>query len=75
MTNPMTKEQAVAAIQKMADAIVGVVQEMSPDGVPAGSLYSAMMAHGASLAQFEAFMAALVGAGRLTKRGQLYFAT
>lgn len=74
MTNSMTKEQAVAAIQAMADAIVDVAKA-TPEGVPGGMLYAAMMAHGASLAQFEAFMAALVGAGRLTKRGQLYFAT
>jgi hypothetical protein len=65
--------KAVAAIRAIADAIVEAVNVAGDRGAPGGVLYAACMAHGLSLAQFEQFMGALVAAGKLTKRGDLYF--
>ena len=70
----MTKQQAAEAIRAMADAIVEAVKVAGPMGAPGGTLYAAMMAHGLTLSQYQQFMSALVAAGKLTKRGELYFA-
>jgi hypothetical protein len=65
--------QQQAAITMLADAIVEAVKAAGPLGAPGGTLYAAMMAHGITLAQFEKFMSAMVGAGKLTRKGHLYF--
>ncbi len=70
----MTREQARAALVQIANAIVETVKEAGDQGTPGGVLYAAMMAHGASLEQFEQLMAALVAVKKLRKRGDLYFA-
>jgi hypothetical protein len=69
----MTKQQ-IAAIQAIAGIIVDVVKAAGPLGAPGGTIYAALMAHGCSLDQYTQLMAALVGAGKLRKDGQLYFA-
>lgn len=70
----MTKDQAAAAIRAIADAIIEAVKVAGPMGAPGGTIYAALMAHGITLSQYEQFMAALVGAGKLRKEGLLYFA-
>jgi hypothetical protein len=70
----MTKQQAIEAIRAIGDAIVDSVKVAGTAGASGGILYSAMMAHGITLAQFEQFMSALVAAGKLRKEGHLYFA-
>jgi hypothetical protein len=62
----------LAAITMLADAIVEAVKAAGPLGAPGGHLYAALMGK-VSAQQFETFMSALVGAGKLIKRGQLYF--
>ena len=70
----MTTEQA-KALRMICDAVVDSVKAAGPLGAPAGTLYAALMAHGATLDQFERLMAGLVSVGKLTKQGHLYFAT
>jgi hypothetical protein len=70
----MTKEQAVKAVQEIAASIIEAVKVAGPMGAPGGTIYSALMAHGCTLSQYQQLMAALVAAGKLTKRGELYFA-
>lgn len=65
-----TQMRAVLAI---TDAIVEAVKAAGTLGAPGGTIYAALMAHGITLAQYEQLMAALVGAGKLTKQGHLYF--
>lgn len=67
----MTNEQKTA-INQLARAVLGVVKDAGPLGAPAGPMYAAFMHHGVSLAQFEAFMAALVRTGKITKHGDCY---
>ncbi len=62
------------AATQLVDAVVETVRESGPDGAPAGSIYAALMTLGFTLEQFERLMGALVGLGKLTKRGHLYFA-
>lgn len=66
---------ALKALKAIGDAIVESVRTAGDAGVPGGTLYAALMTHGATLEQFEAIMGALVAAGKLRKAGQLYFAS
>ncbi len=70
----MTNPAQLAALKAIMDAMVDVVAAAGPLGRPAGDLYALLMGYGASLEQFEQFMSVLVQAGKLTKRGDLYFA-
>jgi len=69
----MTTEQA-KALRMICDAVIESVKVAGPLGAPAGTLYAALMTHGATLEQFESLMAGLVKIGKLTKQGHLYFA-
>ena len=69
----MTNEQ-VQAIRAVCDAIFEAVKTAGTIGAPGGVIYSALMAHGCTLEQFQQFMAALIRAGRIEQRGNLYFA-
>lgn len=70
-----TQKPDVAGILKaICDSIVEAVAVGGTLGVPGGTLYAALMTQGCTLAQFEAIMGALVAAGKLDKRGELYFA-
>jgi hypothetical protein len=69
----MTIEQA-KALRMICDAVVDSVKAAGPLGAPAGTLYAALMTHGATLSQFESLMGGLVRAGKLRKQGDLYFA-
>jgi hypothetical protein len=69
-----TRESAVNLLKVICDTIVEAVKAGGPLGVPGGTLYAALMVHGCTLQQFETFMDVLVSAGKLTRRGDLYFA-
>ena len=69
----MNKQQ-VLALKMLCDAVVEAVGAGGTDGVPGGTLYAALMQQGCTLNQFESLMTALIRAGKVTKRGQLYFA-
>lgn len=57
----------------LCDAVADIVQAGGDQGVPGGTLYAALMAHGCTLEQFEGVMRALVATRLVEKRGQLYF--
>jgi hypothetical protein len=59
-------------VLSIANALYDTVRD-SPNGVPAGHMYAAVMGL-ISLNQFEAIMSALVKDGRIRKSGHVYFA-
>jgi hypothetical protein len=59
------------AIRKVAQAIVETVREAGPDGAPETSVYLALAEVGASMAQYNALIDALVHVGELKRRGHL----
>jgi hypothetical protein len=71
----MTRTKATRALIAVCDAIVEAIKAAGDDGAPGGVLYAALMTHGMTLSQFEYVMNALVRAKRVTRRGQLYFAS
>lgn len=75
MEQPKQQEQRKNAYAQLLDALVEAVRAGGPNGVPGGTLYAALMAHGCSLQQYERLMDHLVQAGRLNKEGHLFFAT
>lgn len=66
--------QAVNQLRALLDIVAESVAVAGAQGAPGGVLYSAFMAHGATLEQFENLMRLAVAAGVVTKRGELYFA-
>ena len=69
----MTHRQ-IQAIKMVADAVIEAVQAAGSFGAPGGVIYAGLMAFGCTLQQYESIMSALVQAGKLTRKGQLYFA-
>jgi hypothetical protein len=67
------EERALQALTLLIDAVIDSVAVGGTDGAPGGVLYAAMMGQ-VSLSQFEDLMRFLVAVGKLTKRGDLYFA-
>lgn len=70
----MTVEQ-LKTLKIICDAVLEAVGAAGPLGAPGGTLYAALMAHGATIQQFEKLMAGLVNADLLRKQGELYFLT
>lgn len=69
-----TDTNVAAAIVAILDAITQSVAAAGEFGAPAGVLYAALMAHGCTLNQFQSFMSYLERRGKVTRRGDLYFA-
>lgn len=69
----MKPEDIIKALAAICDGIIESVAVAGKQGAPGGVLYSAMMAHGCSLAQFQSLMGGIVKAGKLVQRGNLYF--
>lgn len=59
---------------KILDAIVEVVAIAGADGAPGEIIHSALAQAGCTLEQYEKIMGQLVAEGRLSKRGQKYYA-
>jgi hypothetical protein len=66
-------QQGVSVLKIIADIVIEAIQA-SPQGAPGGHLYAALMSTGMTLEQFERLINLLVETGKVTKRGQLYFA-
>ena len=60
----MTNQQ-IKALQSIGKGIIESAN-LSPTGAPSGIIYSALMAHGATLNQFQSIMDTLVRSGFLT---------
>jgi hypothetical protein len=64
-------------VEKMATLcaiIVEAVKDMGPMGAPSGPMYAVLMSTGMTLDQYETIMAGLVSAGKLKRRGYVYYA-
>lgn len=73
-TAKMTREQIVAA-QQIGLAVLETVAETGSHGAPAGVLYAALQAKGASLSQFQSLMAPLVSRQFLVLEHDVYTMT
>lgn len=74
MTAATTQAQQAKALAAILNIIVDTVKDAGPMGAPSGPMYAALMAQGCTLSQYQSLMSALVRAGKLTQRGNLYFA-
>lgn len=70
----MNIPKAVEAIMAVTNVFLETIQEAGERGAPAGPMYAMAAAHGITLAQFEWVMNVLIDAGRITKRGHVYYA-
>ncbi len=72
----ISKDQAIRYIQQLGDAIVAAVEVGEDEGASGGLLYNAMLTKIPNMTSqwFESVMTTLVGLGRLSKRGQKYYA-
>ena len=73
LKSAVASEAKVAAVKAILDSIVEAVAAAGKLGAPAGHLYAALMAYGFDIHQFESIMNVLVRAGKLERRGDLYF--
>ena len=69
----MTRDQAVAALHLIVKAVEDTVNEAGPLGAPAGVMYAAFTARGMSLDTFNQVTAAMVSAGRIARRGDVFY--
>ena len=67
-----TREDAVKALRMVIEAVEETVAEC-PQGAPSGVIYAALMGLGISLEHYEQIMGAMVDAGKVVRRGLLYF--
>lgn len=69
-----TKAQ-LEAQQLIGLGILEAVNEAGDIGAPGGVLYAALMAHGASLSQYQSFMLSLTSRNMLTTSGDIFYIT
>lgn len=70
----MNQQQIVAA-QQIGLAVLETISETGDQGAPAGVLYAALQAKGASLSQFQSLMAPLVSRKFVVLEHDLYTIT
>jgi len=64
----------VEAMASLCAIIVEAVKDMGTMGAPSGPMYAALMSTGMTLDQYQTIMDGLVAAGKLKRRGHVYFA-
>ena len=64
----------VEAMTELLKIIVEAVKDMGTMGAPSGPMYAALMSTGMTLDQYQTIMDGLVAAGKLKRRGHVYFA-
>lgn len=69
----VTSKQVDDLLREICDAIVDCVRASGSKGEPGGTLYALLMSAGCTLEQFNQIMSGLVKAGKVVKRGELYF--
>jgi predicted transcriptional regulator len=70
----MTQDQ-ITIIQQIGLGILEAIESCGNIGAPAGALYAALMAKGASLNQFNSIMGTLTTKGMATEEGNCYSIT
>ncbi|MFP3637687.1 hypothetical protein [Paraburkholderia sp. SIMBA_054] len=73
--NQQAQRSQIVAAQRIGLAILETIDEAGELGAPAGPLFAALQAQGASLSQFESLMAPLVARGLVTLESHLYTMT
>jgi hypothetical protein len=71
--NTEAKVNAIMALKAICDVIIDGIATAGKLGTPSGTIYAMLMSAGCSLEQFEQIMGALVAAGKVVKRGHVYF--
>lgn len=66
-------QAAQNALVLVIKTIIETIQDCGPMGAPGGHLYAGLMSH-MSLDTFESVMALACKTGKITKRGQVYYA-
>jgi hypothetical protein len=64
----------VETMTELLKIIVEAVKDMGTMGAPSGPMYAALMSTGMTLDQYQTIMDGLVSAGKLKRRGHVYFA-
>jgi len=67
--------QQIDLLQRLGLATLESIEAAGETGAPAGVLYAAMMAQGASKNQFDSFMAGLENKGMVSTEGLCYWVT
>ena len=70
MDKARTQEAAVRIMKSIYDSI----KESGPAGIPAGTVYAALLPGGCTLRHWESIEATLIGAGLVVKKGDLLVA-
>ena len=73
MTTP-TAAQARKAILTLVDGVLMAIDAAGTSGLPSGPLYTILASQGVSLTTYKLLMDALVSAGKIKQRGNVYFA-
>lgn len=71
----ITDEMKLQAVALLGLTVVQAIKAAGPLGLPGGTIYAGLMAHGCTYEQYEKLMAILVQSGKLRRAGQLYIAT
>lgn len=71
-TLPLSMAEKLKAFRQLLDSLIQVITESGEEGVPGGTLYSALMHQGCTLPRFEKCMGILVESGRIVQSGHLY---
>jgi uncharacterized protein YbjT (DUF2867 family) len=69
----MLTAQQNQALSQIVLAVTDAIRTAGECGVPGGTLYSALMAHGCSYSQFTSLMGALERIGKVRRKGHCYF--
>ena len=66
------EKQSAKALLLIIRGIIDTIREI-PDGVPAGTIYAALMAQGCTFDQYQKIEKIVLRSGVVTKRGDLFF--
>lgn len=62
----MTEAQIIAAFRQAALGIEDACLAVAPEGAPSGPMFAALQAHGMRLPTYQALIASMIKAGRIT---------
>jgi len=68
-------QDTINKLQIVGLAVLESIEQAGDLGAPAGILFAAMQAHGASLNQFQSIMRGLTEAGKVCMEGECYHLT
>lgn len=69
------RQDVTRALAKLGLGVLEAAHDSGDIGAPSGTIYAAMMAHGATFNQFQTFMQGLTSRGMLTESGNCFYIT